>query len=293
MFFLDGEDCSVEVGASSSTEPSNHDFPNYGCDTIELQGWAKFKRSLGERAVRFLHHPELQYIAVKNVSTSDIEYIDQLRSCGDLPQMRILYDEEKKLMIVKLMPGLPHEVAANLFSELFREMVPSSTGIVAVGSTKFGEVSRRHKEPDQSYVPRHTRFPNPDWPSVVLEVGVSESLHQLREDARYWLISSEGRVLVVILISIGLSSGDARWERWEHQPSAWPSTGPVTRRQTRIQPTLMQTVILPRGGPVSGAPFRIPSNKIWDVVPNNVGPKIVFSAQQLQYFSDTLTDCSQ
>jgi len=63
-----------------------------------------FKRCLGKRAICFLNDLDLQYVAVENVSTFDIEHIDYLRDHRDLLQMRILYNEEKKLMIVKLRP---------------------------------------------------------------------------------------------------------------------------------------------------------------------------------------------
>ena len=218
MFYVDGEDCSAEVALaevapSRSTQPSGHQFPNYDCDSFKLEDWKKFKKYLRERAVRFLQFPKLQYVEVQNVLTSDMEHIDYLRRRGDLPQMRVLYDEEKEVMIVKLMPGLAHGVAAMKFHDLFRAMVPSSAGVVAIRSTKFGEVVKRHKEPDQAYLPRRTRLPNPDWPSIVLEVGVSECLRQLHEDARYWLTSGEGRIFTVILISITLNTGEARGKR--------------------------------------------------------------------------------
>ena len=289
MLYSDGDECSVEVAPSSNSQPSNHELSNYDCDTIELQGWTQFKRCLMERAARFLHDPEVQYVAVKNVSTSDMEHIDYLRGRGDLPQMRILYDEDERVMIVKLMPGLPHEVASGAFFALFCEKVPFSSGISPVMSTRFGEANRRHKEPDLAFLQRSTRFPNPDWPSLVVEVGASESLKRLQEDAHYWLINSQGQVLVVILISIDLTTRGVRWERWQHVPTV----GRVTRSHPRIHPTLMQFVSLPRGGPVVGAPFRIPINKIWDVVPANIGVEIQFSAQELETFSRTLVECSR
>jgi hypothetical protein len=253
------EDSSMEVIARSDTQPVNHAFPNYDCGIIELEGWKQFRRCLGERARCFHDDANLQYVAVKNVSTDDLEYIDNLRSRGELPQMRILYDEEKRLIIAKFMSGAPHEVASMLFNDQFREKVPLSAGILGVGSTRFGRATQRCKEADQSYLPDDTRSPDRDWPSVVVEVCVSESLIKLREDASYWLTRSGGRVFVVIIISIDLSTGDVIWGWWEHMTRA---IGPTTRRQSAmIYPTLMQTITLPA---VTGAPFLIPRNKIWD-----------------------------
>ena len=76
--------------------------------------------------MRFCNDANLQYVAIDNVSTDDIEYIDNLHSLGELPQIRILYNEEKRLIIVKLIPSLPHELATSLFNDQFCEKVSLS-----------------------------------------------------------------------------------------------------------------------------------------------------------------------
>lgn len=53
--------------------------------------------------------------------------------------------------------------------------------------------------------PGHCRDPfaqgAPDnWPSLVLEIGMSESLPQLRADASWWYPNSDGNIRLVILI---------------------------------------------------------------------------------------------
>ena len=234
-----------------------------------------------------LERPKLQYVAVEDVSPSDLDHIDYLRRCLDLPQMRILYDEDERLLIVKLMPGRPHEAAIDLFRELFVAQVPSSVGIFGLGAARCGELTKRRKEPDQAYIPRN-RISNQDWPTVVVEIGLSESLPNLREDARYWLTISEGKVFVVILISFSVSSKVVTWERWENAP---PAPGRMVLRSQTVPhdvPTCMQTVTLPPAGPATGTPFRIPTSKIWDIVPPNVGTEIVFTEEQLETYARNL-----
>lgn len=46
------------------------------------------------------------------------------------------------------------------------------------------------------------------WPSLVLEVGLSESVPQLRTDARWWYSNSDHRTQLVVLISANPSSHD-------------------------------------------------------------------------------------
>jgi hypothetical protein len=38
-----------------------------------------------------------------------------------------------------------------------------------------------------------------DWPTVVFEVGVFESLRQLQLDAKFWIEDSQGKMRVVII----------------------------------------------------------------------------------------------
>lgn len=60
----------------------------------------------------------------------------------------------------------------------------------------------RRKEPDSSYKPRFVRFLQEDWPSLVFECGVSESLTHLRVYYRWWLNSSVEEVKIVIIFSV-------------------------------------------------------------------------------------------
>lgn len=269
MLHPDGyERCAGIAGRRSSIRRFNQ---TYDCDSISLHDWTQFKNFLSKRLMLVLERPELQYLAVEDVSATDLEHIDYLRRCLELPQMRILHDEDERLLIVKLMPGRPHEAAIDLLRELFIAQVPSSLGIFGLGAARCGEITRRQKEADQAYIPEN-RISHKDWPTVVVEIGVSESLPKLREDARYWLTNSGGQVFVVILISLSFSSKVVTWERWENAQAVAPATGSqmVLQSQTRgemvasatVVPTLMQTVILPAAGPATGTPFRIPTSKI-------------------------------
>lgn len=72
-------------------------------------------------------------------------------------------------------------------------------------TTTYSPGSGSGKQADDSVVPR-SRLPHGStpggWPTVVVEMGVSESLPKLREDAVGWFPMSEGRVRIVLLISI-------------------------------------------------------------------------------------------
>ncbi|KAJ5937354.1 hypothetical protein N7454_004654 [Penicillium verhagenii] len=90
------------------------------------------------------------------------------------------------------------------------------------------------KEADGSFFPG--RFPAAGapvpWPSLVLEVGLPESIHQLRTDVRWWYNNSDHQTQVVVLISAYLNSHDADIEIWT--PVVDDAVGMATRCQETI-----------------------------------------------------------
>jgi len=119
--------------------------------------------------------------------------------------MRVTYSDDYNF-IVRYMPSKAHERAYLQFNTLLAVALvlltaaphPSSPpGCGNVGATTF-ELGRRLKEADAGVWPTAS---NSDLPSVVLEVGSSESLTQLKIDARLWLEHTQ-EVRLVILISI-------------------------------------------------------------------------------------------
>lgn len=43
-----------------------------------------------------------------------------------------------------------------------------------------------------------------DWPTLVVECGVSENIRELRADSNWWLTNSTGDVKIVMLVSVNL-----------------------------------------------------------------------------------------
>jgi hypothetical protein len=117
--------------------------------------------------------------------------------------MTILYDGREQILIVKLMVGVMHEGVAHQFARMFdmKLVLPGvHASLFATGSTRFGRPGGRSKEPYIGYIPL-SRQVEDDWPSFVIEVGVSESLAMLRRDAAFWITNSDGRTCVVIVLS--------------------------------------------------------------------------------------------
>jgi hypothetical protein len=95
---------------------------------------------------------------------------------------------------------------------------------------------------------------------MVIEVGVAETISDLRSDAHYWILRSRGLIRVVILISTNVAQRIITMERWGDVPPTYPShVGGPNLRLWKIQ-----SVTLDRHGVVDGAPFQVPANLIFD-----------------------------
>jgi hypothetical protein len=93
----------------------------------KFTSYKDLKGYLTERADAFLTgKTSTQYVAISDVPADNIPIIDRGRSCSDLPGMRILYDHDAEMLIIRLVPGLEHEMASTLFSDMVRDTVAST-----------------------------------------------------------------------------------------------------------------------------------------------------------------------
>ncbi len=150
-----------------------------------------FKRICLARSKRLVEGTQTpQYLAFTSVSQESLDEIDRTREerRGGLPRMTILYDGIEQILIVKLMVGVMHEGVAHQFARMFDMklvLLGVHASLFATGSARFRRPGGRSKEPDIGYIPL-SRQVEDDWPSFVIEVGVSESLAMLRRDAAFW-----------------------------------------------------------------------------------------------------------
>jgi hypothetical protein len=245
-----------------------------------------------------------QYLTFTDVSVDDLAKIDRARnSIGK--GIRMTHYTDIDLLIVKL-PSAVHERAhGNLATDMIEKVVlmgMRARELDFVGASRF-RGRRSSKEGDSAYKPQSFRPNDPDWPTIVIESGVSESLHRLRFDAGWWLTESGGDVKIVIIISIQQAQSRIQIEKWEHAPSGRPlplRTPPnnlnnnpnnlIRQIPTKVQNiTIVSNTVaggpLPAviGGPftVTGAPLVLEFNKIFlrpAVLPET---DITFNVQEL------------
>ena len=92
----------------------------------------------------------------------------------------------------------------------------------AIGAAEV-QGTTRCRAPDASYLPRSLPTNrSAKWPSLVLEVGYSESASKLRNEASWWLSESQGDVRAVITLKV-FRNHRMHLEMWQFRDgAAWP-----------------------------------------------------------------------
>ena len=243
--------------------------------------YEKFKEDLQRCADAFSSGAGKQYIAFSDVPESRMQRIEHGRCRSELPPITPFYDAAVGELCVKLVSGFHHQMAKSGFSDMV-DFKLSTHGIprfalYKLGSTTYIGQSGRLKEADQAFRPS-TRQPT-GWPSLVMEIGVSDPLPQLRRDAKFWLEDSGGQVNIVIIIAVKKTTKVMTIERWEDRGSTQP------QRQVRPRYDLIcvQALKLRENGQLSGGgSLLIPASKFFDTLPDGLGPNdITFTGQDL------------
>jgi hypothetical protein len=194
---------------------------------------------------------------------------------------------DTNLLIVKL-PTAEHEsahrnLAKKVCFTLARMEMPDHE-FHSVGATTY-HADDSSEEADSAYRPRSFRPNKTDWPTIVFESGVSESLSQLRFDAGWWLGKSGGAVKIVLIISVERAPQTVQIEKWELAPisgrrsstRAFPNTANIP---PPLIPTKTQEITIVQDT-ITGAPLVLEFDKIFlrpAVLPET---DITFTAQEL------------
>ncbi|KAJ5949936.1 hypothetical protein N7454_001520 [Penicillium verhagenii] len=115
---------------------------------------------------------------------------------------RQMFNHDSRTLLVTV-PSAPHEQASHNFMRQFGILISTAgiafRAVTAAGSTRV-EGTYCSKEADGAMRPISPTASK--WPSVVVEVGLSDSRTKLKADAAWWIANSEGRVNVVITIAV-------------------------------------------------------------------------------------------
>ncbi|KAJ5272660.1 hypothetical protein N7478_007785 [Penicillium angulare] len=145
---------------------------------------------------------------------------------------RFSFNAETGILIAKIMPNLPHELAIRSFDELISlelRAINARRDMIPCGSTTF-TIGNWKKEADCCWAPAtDARL------SFVMEVGLSESARRLALNAHGWLETYSSSVKLVVTISIKRENPEIILSRWELVPRGYgvlTRLSPLSARRT-------------------------------------------------------------
>ena len=258
----------------SSIMPEQADTELTGLFTRDLPDYVEEHIALSIPAVKAVlrkqrnENPDHEYVVLSHLPPSVVDcLVDQPNVLGK--GTRLFYDERWRKAILSL-PSRPHEQTISRIGQVVDTWCDTmgllqSLDSIGASTTRDGPY---RKEPDGSWVPE-TLPPGRTlkWPSMVLEVGYSESLRRLHVDANWWLCRSLGEVKTVVLISINRVEREITVETWI------PDIDGIPLRGIRTCPTKRHQNLTIRGDHhnvvVNGAPLVIKFSDVFLRPPQN------------------------
>ena len=235
-----------------------------------------------------------QYLIFRGVIKDNLARIDRQRaSIGKHTRMTHYTDTD--LLVIKLMPSGEHEAAhitlADEVNDKLRGMGLPKRSLIPLGAKRYVGTNSS-KEGDSTYKPM-SRSQKDDWPTIVFEAGLSESLTGLRRDAQWWLINSGGEVKIAIVISIVLAEKSLRIEKWCLSTPPWRATRAHPNTNTPVPMKMQELTVIqdplipPLPGTIptytaTGAPLTLEFEKLLLRAPVLPEGNVIFTAADLR-----------
>ncbi|PGG98269.1 hypothetical protein GX51_06917 [Blastomyces parvus] len=182
---------------------SEYDAEGLGADDLEelLQEDSSFTHTVEHIDSDGKQHLD-RYVVFKNVAPDTMRDFSNRKHPGRIKDQSLT----NHLLIIN-MPSNDHESAIRYFEMLLHDKLNEMRAKLAVKVKHCGAAgvqgTTRKKFPDASFRPRLLPAArSATWPSLVLEVGYSESAPKLKRDASWWLTESQGDVRAVITLKI-------------------------------------------------------------------------------------------
>ncbi|PUU78343.1 hypothetical protein B9Z19DRAFT_1025468 [Tuber borchii] len=267
-----------------------------GVDRLRYRGTKAFKTAIDKQISGFQLNGAAQYVVFCPVSPKGFENISNFRD-AHYRGLRFMYIGGERTLIIKFGVSLAHELAHRIFVRCFEEKLREmglSRELERIGAAGLSG-PRSEKEADSAYKPRSRRFED-DWPTLVIECGVSESLARLQVDAQWWLENSAGDVKTAIVIAVSKAERRVHLEKWEladepdpSDPSIFPPT------MTAAADIIGEEVRISAKG-VTKTSFVIDFTKTMLCKPpvgRPGGDNFTFSKEELVELADRVWDASQ
>ncbi|RPA90199.1 hypothetical protein L873DRAFT_1591946, partial [Choiromyces venosus 120613-1] len=157
-----------------------------------------------------------QYAVFAPVTQDQLATIEQARDTHH-KGLRFHYFNSEKILIVKIMLGPVEELASKPFGSRLDVKITGMGLLDGIGRMDATTYQRKgsQKEADCSWKPWLFSPLKTDWPTVVIECEVSQSLGRLKADAGWWLENSMGQVKMVLLVSFSETKREIHIEQWK------------------------------------------------------------------------------
>lgn len=241
-----------------------------------------------------------QWLVILGLSKGDIQQIDEDGHC--LGGVNYRFQWEGTTGLFKIVPSMSHGTVTAQITRFIDGMFPthgiSISNALWVRTTTYKGLNKG-KQADDAFLPpsrQAGRSKKPGWPTLVIETGVSESLPQLRADAKKWFADSEGDVRMVLLVGIKPHRVDL--ELWQLAPHSaprpltkafmdslcaqQPNMAPLSQQVATVQqPYCAHKVVITQGGS-DGGPMVIPFQAFYDKPPTGQQSDFVLTDQDFE-----------
>jgi len=231
-----------------------------------------------------------QYLVFVSVTEKHLESINRLRHRHH-KWLGWMYLKSEEVLVVKIIPGAIQETTHFAFGSMMLHEKATQMGLrlglSGIGRTTYEGIIGE-KGADSGFEPYPRTI---DWPTVVFECGLSQSLERLRVDSCWWLENST-EVNIVLLFSISKADKRLHLEQWEMVTTP-------NQHVTRAHPDPLITTLTKVNeidivdGVALGAPLTFNFQKVFRRPPVQGEGDIVFSAQDLERWAAHIWYCAQ
>ncbi|KAJ5635005.1 uncharacterized protein N7484_008318 [Penicillium longicatenatum] len=184
------------------------------------------------------------------------------------------------------MPKPAHEVVRGFFDKAINSLLSSMNlgdQLEQDGSTGI-DVGGASREPDGQWVLNPVPAGSPSKPTMILEVGLSESMAELRRDAQMWTDPNRGGINIAMMLKVDRRRPKITIEMWTWDPVS-------------VQAQCRRTVVIceSQSGDkvtITGVPFKIPFDLLFRRNPTGrLGKDISLDRKMFEKLARRVWDC--
>jgi hypothetical protein len=164
------------------------------------------------------------------------------------------FEAKSRILIITIPTGLHETLHREIYNQYYSNVVQrglrkswkdiAATTLRAQGHPR-GD-GGNGGEADSAGGPYPQRAFDGDWPTLVVEAGVSETLPELRRDMRWWFSTSNHQVKIVLLAKFEHTETKIILEKWVERPPPPRQGATTTRRAAMLEPWCDQEIFITR-----------------------------------------------